>query len=64
MYFCLIPQGKKGGWDGMFSAAEVQAEVKKTVHLSSLQRLPSKDLSAQSKPEHQNEQNVQSTELI
>lgn len=28
--------GEKGTWDGMFSAAEVQAEVKKTVHLSSL----------------------------
>lgn len=34
--FVFNTPGKKGGWDGMFSAAEVQAEVKKTVHLSSL----------------------------
>lgn len=29
-YFCLI----QGGWDGMFSAAEVQVEVKKTVQFT------------------------------
>jgi len=36
----------------MFFAAEVQAEVKKTLHLSSLERLLSKDLSVQSEFGH------------